>query len=61
MNNYIIIYGDYEHDGFDGYELQSTKPIPANSEQEAAELFSNQFESMEGRPCEIHSIKLINY
>ena len=59
MNKYIIIYGDYQHEGFDGYELQSTKPFYASSATEAAEKFSDLFESNEGRPCEIHSIKLI--
>jgi hypothetical protein len=61
MNNYIITYGVHEHDGFDGYDLHSTKPIPASCEEEAADIFRDAFESMEGRPCEIHSIKLINY
>lgn len=59
MNKYIIIYGDYEHEGFDGFQLQSTKPIPAESEEAAADLFRDIFESQEGRECEIHSIKLI--
>ena len=59
MNKYIIIFGDYEHEGFDGFQLQSTKPIPAESEEEAADLFRDIFESKEGRECEIHSIKLI--
>ena len=61
MNKYIIIYGDYEHEGFDGFQLQSTKPIPAESEEAAADIFRDIFESKEGRECEIHSIKLINY
>ena len=59
MNKYIITYGVHEHEGFDGYELHHTKPIPAISATEAAEKFSDLFESNEGRPCEIHSIKLI--
>lgn len=60
MNHYIITYGVHEHEGFDGFQLHKTKPIPASSEEEASQLFSDQFESMEGTPCEIHSIKLIN-
>ena len=60
MNKYIITYGVHEHEGFDGYELHHTKPIPAESEEAAADLFRDIFESQEGRECEIHSIKLIN-
>jgi len=59
MNYYIITYGVHEHEGFDGFQLQSTKPIPAESEEAAADLFRDIFESKEGRECEIHSIKLV--
>jgi hypothetical protein len=59
MNYYIITYGVHEHEGFDGYQLQSTKPIPASSAIEAAERFRDVFESNEGVSCEIHSIKLV--
>jgi len=59
MNKYIITYGVHEHEGFDGYELHKTKPIPATSAIEAAERFRDIFETNEGVPCEIHSIKLV--
>jgi len=58
MNKYIITYGfDYE-DG-EGFQIGHTKPIPAKSEDEACDLFRDQFENLEGIPCEIHSVKLV--
>ena len=60
MNKYIITFGFHDNEGFDGFRVADSKPIPANSEDEACELFRDVFESNEGVPCEIHSIKLIN-
>jgi hypothetical protein len=60
MNNYIITFGFHTHEGFDGFNVATSKPIPASCEEEAADIFRDAIECMEGRECEIHSIKLIN-
>jgi hypothetical protein len=51
MNSkYVITFG---FNGDEGFQVQNTKPIPANDEQEACEILIDQFENYEGIPIDI--------
>ncbi len=51
MNNrYVITFG---FEGENGFQVQKSKPIPANDEQEACQMLSNQFENYEGISIDI--------
>lgn len=59
MQKYIVTFGFEDPD--DGeYQIVKSKPILAENEDEACIMLKDQFESMEGMPCEIHSVKLIS-
>lgn len=59
MNKYIVTFGFEDQDEGE-YRIAKSKPIPAENEDEACIKLKDQFESMEGIPCEIHSVKIIN-
>jgi hypothetical protein len=50
---YIVKFG-FDNDG--EYKIVKSKPIQAGSEEEAAELLKDQFESYEGTSCDIISV-----
>lgn len=50
MKNFIITFG---FNGEDGWIVTKSKPIPAENEAEASEMLRDQFEMLEGIPCEI--------
>jgi hypothetical protein len=52
---YIVTFGFNSDDG-DGYRVSKSKPITAESEEEAAIMVKDQFESYEGIACDIISI-----
>lgn len=58
MEKYIVTFG-FEDDGGE-YQIAKSKPILAESEDAACILLKDQFESLEGMPCDIRSVKLIN-
>lgn len=54
MNYYLVTFG---YKGDDGYEIVTSKPILANSEDEASMMLKEDFEMNEGISCDIISVK----
>ncbi len=54
MNTYIITFG-FNNDG--EYEVQQSKPIKAESENEAIWKLQDNFETYEGIPCDVISVE----
>lgn len=54
MNYYLVTFG---YKGDDGYEIVTSKPILANSEEEASMMLKKDFEMNEGISCDIISVK----
>lgn len=54
MNYYLVTFG---YNGDDGYEIVTSKPILANSEDEASMMLKQDFEMNEGISCDIISVK----
>lgn len=59
MDKYIVTFG-FEDPNDGEYQIAKSKPILAESEDAACILLKDQFESLEGMPCDIRSVKLIN-
>ena len=58
MNYYVVTFG-FEDSDEGEYQISKSKPILAENEDDACILLKDQFESMEGSPCDIHSVKLV--
>lgn len=58
MQKYIVTFGFEDPDNGE-YQIARSKPIPAENEDEACIKLKDQFESMEGMPCDVRSVKLI--
>jgi hypothetical protein len=59
MQKYIVTFGFEDPDNGE-YQIAKSKPILAESEDAACILLKDQFENMEGMPCDVRSVKLIN-
>ena len=55
VTEYYVIKFGFDEDG--EYKVVNSKPIPAKSEDEAVEKLRDQFESYEGTPLEVISVK----
>ena len=53
---YILKFGYTDDGGDEGYEIATSKPILAFSEEEAIEKFVDQFESYEGKSVDVISV-----
>jgi len=58
MQEYIVTFGFEDPDNGE-YQIAKSKPILAENEDAACNLLKDQFESVEGMPCDIRSVKLI--
>lgn len=56
MKKFIVTFGATIDDE---YQVLTSKPIEAEDEQEAEIKLKDQFESLEGEPCTIISVKNI--
>jgi hypothetical protein len=56
MKKYVVTYGYHDHEGFDGYQIEKTKPFYAKDEEDAWEIF----EASNDLNFEYVSIELIN-
>jgi len=53
MSKYVVTFG---FNGDNGYEVVKSKPITANTDDEAGNMLKDQFESYEGIHCDIISV-----